>query len=151
MSSNPPPVLTEQERQEAIAECMREIIHLQQHIVDCERNKMPVTRAATMLNVQRMALAGFTAEPLAMTEKHEISNMAATGLYLRAWPTDRARNQVEGYTVKLFTQLPVSLIPAKVSCDGFNPKELEGARGLGQCEGWNSSIDEMKRLCGVSE
>ena len=41
-------------------------------------------------------------EPVAYTEKHEISNMHATGLYLRAWPTDRARNAVEGYTIPLY-------------------------------------------------
>lgn len=41
-------------------------------------------------------------EPVAYTEKHEISNMHATGLYLRAWPADRARNAVEGYTIPLY-------------------------------------------------
>ncbi|HCI4235697.1 TPA: DUF550 domain-containing protein [Klebsiella pneumoniae] len=50
----------------------------------------------------RMALAAMDSEPLAFTEKHEISNMHATGLYLRAWPTDRARNAVEGYTIPLY-------------------------------------------------
>lgn len=43
-----------------------------------------------------------TAPPVAFTEKHEISNMEATGLYLRAWPGDRARNEVEGYTIPLY-------------------------------------------------
>ena len=41
-------------------------------------------------------------EPVAYTEKHEISNMHATGLYLRAWPADRARNAVECYTIPLY-------------------------------------------------
>ncbi|SYT84049.1 Eaa1 [Klebsiella pneumoniae] len=50
----------------------------------------------------RMALAAMDSEPVAYTEKHEISNMHATGLYLRAWPADRARNAVEGYTIPLY-------------------------------------------------
>lgn len=45
-------------------------------------------------------------EPVAFTEKHEISNMHATGLYLRAWPADRARNAVEGYTIPLYRHAP---------------------------------------------
>ena len=50
-------------------------------------------------------------EPVAFTEKHEISNMHATGLYLRAWPADRARNAVEGYTIPLYTTpQPISLV-----------------------------------------
>lgn len=49
-----------------------------------------------------LALAAMDSEPVAYTEKHEISNMHATGLYLRAWPADRARNAVEGYTIPLY-------------------------------------------------
>ncbi|HFK9052840.1 TPA: DUF550 domain-containing protein [Escherichia coli] len=45
-------------------------------------------------------------EPVAFTEKNEISNMHATGLYLRAWPADRARNAVEGYTIPLYRHAP---------------------------------------------
>ncbi|HCA9692019.1 TPA: hypothetical protein MYK90_002343 [Klebsiella pneumoniae] len=47
-------------------------------------------------------MAAMDSEPVAFTEKHEISNMHATGLYLRAWPADRARNAVEGYTIPLY-------------------------------------------------
>lgn len=54
----------------------------------------------------RMALAAMDSEPVAYTEKHEISNMHATGLYLRAWPADRARNAVEGYTIPLYRHAP---------------------------------------------
>lgn len=58
-----------------------------------------------------MALAAMDSEPVAYTEKHEISNMHATGLYLRAWPADRARNAVEGYTIPLYTTpQPISLV-----------------------------------------
>ncbi len=48
------------------------------------------------------ALTAMDSEPVAYTEKHEISNMHATGLYLRAWPADRARNAVEGYSIPLY-------------------------------------------------
>jgi len=41
---------------------------------------------------------------------------------------------------------PALKLPDEVVCDGFNPKEAEEARGLGQCEGWNSCIAEVKRL-----
>lgn len=59
----------------------------------------------------RIALAAMDSEPVAYTEKHEISNMQATGLYLRAWPADRARNSVEGYTIPLYTTpQPISLV-----------------------------------------
>ncbi len=54
----------------------------------------------------RMALAAMDSEPVAFTEKHEISNMHATGLYLRAWPADRVRNAVEGYTIPLYRHAP---------------------------------------------
>ena len=54
----------------------------------------------------RIALAAMDSEPVAFTEKHEISNMHATGLYLRAWPADRARNAVEGYTIPLYRHAP---------------------------------------------
>ncbi|HBQ7277392.1 TPA: DUF551 domain-containing protein [Klebsiella pneumoniae] len=58
-----------------------------------------------------IALAAMDSEPVAYTEKHEISNMQATGLYLRAWPADRARNSVEGYTIPLYTTpQPISLV-----------------------------------------
>ncbi|MDJ0023620.1 hypothetical protein QM543_10020 [Pantoea eucrina] len=55
---------------------------------------------------EEIALAALTAKPLAATEKHEISNMHATGLYLRAWPLCRRLNQQEGYTVNLYTAPP---------------------------------------------
>lgn len=59
-----------------------------------------------VVDMARVALASLEAVPLAATEKHEISNMHFTGLYIRAWPTDRSRNAVEGYTVNLYTAPP---------------------------------------------
>lgn len=46
--------------------------------------------------------------------------------------------------------LPELKLPEKVSCDGFNPKEWDEARSLGQCEGWNACIYDFKRLNGVT-
>ncbi|UYK35098.1 hypothetical protein OCM00_24535 [Klebsiella pneumoniae] len=63
------------------------------------------------LQLAELALAAMDSEPVAFTEKHEISNMHTTGLYLRAWPADRARNAVEGYTIPLYTTpQPISLV-----------------------------------------
>lgn len=59
----------------------------------------------------QIALAVMDAKPIAFTEKHEISNMEATGLYLRAWPTDRPRNETEGYTIGLYTTPPAASVP----------------------------------------
>ncbi|HBY8806372.1 TPA: DUF550 domain-containing protein [Klebsiella pneumoniae] len=60
---------------------------------------LPAEEAEELASI---ALAAMDSEPVAYTEKHEISNMHATGLYLRAWPADRARNAVEGYTIPLY-------------------------------------------------
>lgn len=71
----------------------------------------PEPSASEERELARMALAAMDSEPVAFTEKHEISNMHATGLYLRAWPADRARNAVEGYTIPLYTTpQPISLV-----------------------------------------
>ncbi|CAB5622188.1 Uncharacterised protein [Klebsiella pneumoniae] len=60
-------------------------------------------------------LATMNSEPVAFTEKHEISNMHATGIYLRAWPADRARNAVEGYTIPLYLHAqPAPVVPQDV-------------------------------------
>nr|ELA1580856.1 DUF551 domain-containing protein [Klebsiella aerogenes] len=41
--------------------------------------------------------------------------MHATGLYLRAWPADRARNAVEGYTIPLYPHAqPAPVVPEDV-------------------------------------
>lgn len=48
---------------------------------------------------------------VAVTGEDEISNMQATGLYLRAWPTDRQRNEVEGYTIPLYAAPQLPAVP----------------------------------------
>ncbi|HBW3337262.1 TPA: DUF551 domain-containing protein [Klebsiella pneumoniae] len=91
--------------------------------------------------VARMALAAMDSEPVAFTEKHEILNMHATGLYLRAWPADRARNAVEGYTIPLYRHAQ----PAPVVPDAYVRDERGRMMLNGVCEpkigfgiGWNA-------------
>lgn len=48
---------------------------------------------------------------VAVTGEDEISNMQVTGLYLRAWPTCRQRNEVEGYTIPLYTSPQLPAVP----------------------------------------
>lgn len=79
-------------------------------------------------------------EPVAFTEKHEISNMQATGLYLRAWPADRAWNAVEGYTIPLYRHAQ----PAKgLELAGWQFKSVNGD--------WLGLIDEHGKNQAVRE
>ncbi len=63
-----------------------------------------------MVALMETALASLTTEPLASTEKHEISNMRATGLYLRAWPVGREENERDGFNIHLYTAPPAQLL-----------------------------------------
>lgn len=91
----------------------------------------------------RIALAAMDSEPVAYTEKHEISNMHATGIYLRAWPADRARNAVEGYTIPLYLHAqPAPVVPKSISVrQAISALERAGAvTTIGQAYkmGWNA-------------
>lgn len=104
------PVLSEQEREEQVQYCCARESSLLAQIESYKQFDGVDSIDAILqkdLISQQIALAALTAKPVAFTEKHEISNMHATGLYLRAWPTDRARNEVEGYTVGVYTMPPV--------------------------------------------
>ncbi len=88
-------------------------------------------------------LATMNSEPVAFTEKHEISNMHATGIYLRAWPADRARNAVEGYTIPLYLHAqPAPVVPKSISVrQAISALESAGAvTTIGQAYkmGWNA-------------
>lgn len=95
----------------------------------------------------RIALAAMDSEPVAYTEKHEISNMHATGLYLRAWPADRARNAVEGYTIPLYLHAQLGVPDGLVKAVEFyeqvkreNPPVETGA--------WKDAVDwVLKEAC----
>ncbi|HCA7583158.1 TPA: DUF551 domain-containing protein [Klebsiella pneumoniae] len=89
-------------------------------------------------------LATMNSEPVAFTEKHEISNMHATGIYLRAWPADRARNAVEGYTIPLYLHAqPAPVVPQdvlealqKVARIRLDMNDFDGdRRGIADCLG----------------
>ncbi|EHE2701386.1 TPA: hypothetical protein RHY09_001169 [Escherichia coli] len=55
------------------------------------------------------AIAAFGAEPVAYTEKCEITNMQATGLYLRGFPDNS-----QGRDVALYTAPPAPCICANI-------------------------------------
>lgn len=76
-------------------------------------------------------------EPVAFTERHEISNMRATGLYIRAWPADRERNAVEGYTIPLYAAASAAVLPPR--------RELEETLSEFDLD-WNAHHDEAKAL-----
>lgn len=89
-------------------------------------------------------LATMNSELVAFTEKHEISNMHATGIYLRAWPADRARNAVEGYTIPLYLHAqPAPVVPQdvlealqKVARIRLDMNDFDGdRRGIADCLG----------------
>ncbi|HBX6902588.1 TPA: DUF550 domain-containing protein [Klebsiella pneumoniae] len=69
-------------------------------------DELSAAKAIRALAVELQERRKADSEPVAFTEKHEISNMHATGLYLRAWRADRARNAVEGYTIPLYRHAP---------------------------------------------
>lgn len=76
-----------------------------------------INQGSEFAMLARMALSAMDGEPVAYTEKHEISNMHATGLYLRAWPADRARNAVEGYTIPLYRHAQPAPDREQVRCE----------------------------------
>ncbi|HBZ3404354.1 TPA: DUF551 domain-containing protein [Klebsiella pneumoniae] len=87
-----------------------------------------------------MALAAMDSEPVAYTEKHEISNMHATGLYLRAWPADRARNAVEGYTIPLYrhAQLAPVVPEEKPIPNTLSMYAVDAVAAIAEVKGWNA-------------
>ncbi|EIG6597877.1 hypothetical protein LF945_001868 [Salmonella enterica] len=59
------------------------------------------------------AIASFDAEPVAWTEKCEITNMQATGLYLRGFPDNS-----QGRDIALYTAPPAPKVDQKQCCHG---------------------------------
>lgn len=62
--------------------------------------------ASLFAEVTRMALASITAEPVAYTEKCEITNMQATGLYLRGFPNNSQGRDIALYIAQLAPVVP---------------------------------------------
>ncbi|MDM3428836.1 MULTISPECIES: hypothetical protein [Citrobacter] len=61
---------------------------------------------ADAVKVIDVAIAAFGAEPVAWTEKCEITNMQATGLYLRGFPDNS-----QGRDIALYTAPPAPVVP----------------------------------------
>ncbi|UAN64251.1 hypothetical protein [Serratia sp. JSRIV006] len=106
----------------------------------CTQDDESASMAAELLAVRE-------AKPLGFTHRSEISNMQATGLYLRAWPVDRRLNEQEGYTIPLYTAPAAPAVPDAITVD--NAPEifeiaaqverigLSGAYGA-YASGWNA-------------
>lgn len=86
-------------------------------------------------------------EPVAWTEKCEITNMQATGLYLRGFP-----NNSQGRDIPLYTIPPAPLVPCPFPCgwDNLNRLAIQDSafveRGLVEGE----TITEAHRQAAVS-
>lgn len=79
-------------------------------------------------------------KPVAFTEAHEISNMRATGLYLRAWPADRERNEAEGYTIPLYAAPQVTSVPEEAT-----PESIEILASIRPPHGVAFQLDGYER------
>ncbi|MBJ8809864.1 hypothetical protein [Citrobacter koseri] len=74
-------------------------------------------------------LAGRKAEPVAWTEKCEISNMQATGLYLRGFPDNS-----QGRDIALYTAPPAPVVPDEMAIsDDMNLYQKSFAKGHNAC------------------
>lgn len=93
--------------QALISDCQRDIEEIQYEISTYGDES---GRRASKLKRQQVALAALMAAPLASTEKHGISNMQATGMYMRAWPVDREENERDGFNIHLYTTPPAQLL-----------------------------------------
>ncbi|WP_324030130.1 hypothetical protein GC087_07170 [Pantoea sp. JZ2] len=105
-----------------------------------------------MVELMETALAALTAKPgLFEWRFKQTDTPASNWLTLPMEKLDRSK-AVFGDLVEYrfwFESPPAQLLrpvelPGKVSCEGFNLKEVDEARGKGQCEGFNSAIDACR-------
>lgn len=109
---------------------IEELEAAQQRIAELERNqelnlkiKQAMVERFTRTEAELARRDAAAGEPVAFTHESEISNMRATGLYIRGFPADRRLNAEEGYTVALFTSAQASALPWKVeSCSNCGSK-----------------------------
>ncbi|RTY58763.1 hypothetical protein EKL29_07990 [Pantoea sp. YU22] len=99
------------------------------------------------LQVMKIALASLTAEP-----EYTRYDCGCCGFeVIDEWRDNdvcpKCNHKPLGKT-ELYTAPPAPALrlPDAVSCDGFNEKEPDEARNLGQCEGWNAYRAEAVRL-----
>lgn len=78
------------------------------------------------------AIASFDAKPVAWTEKSEITNMQATGLYLRGFPDNSQRRDIALYTIQ-----PAPKVDQKQCCHGA----LDNEDGVITCRSCSKEWD----------
>lgn len=113
---------------------------LQQEIADMEaaRDEIPFgldEEDSNTLAALRIALASLEAEAVAYTEKCEITNMQATGLYLRGFPDGS-----HGRDIALYTAPPAPVVPDAYIRDDRGRMILNGESEprIGYGAGWNA-------------
>ncbi|MGC6555841.1 hypothetical protein [Escherichia coli] len=75
------------------------------------------------------AIAAFDAEPVAWTERCEITNMQATGLYLRGF-----HDNSQGRDIALYTAPPAPVVPDEMAIsDDMNLYQKSFAQGHNAC------------------
>ena len=85
------------------------------------------------------AIAAFDAEPVAWTEKCEITNMQATGLYLRGFPDNS-----QGRDVALYTAQPAPVVPdEKPMPEASKMHAIDAVAAIAKVRGWNACRDAM--------
>ena len=88
---------------------------------------------ADAVKVIDSAIAAFGAEPVAWTEKCEITNMHATGLYLRGFPDNS-----HGRDIALYTAPPAPVVPEEISMSSLLPVMSDRLEAVGYVNGWNA-------------
>ena len=146
--------ITEQRRQELIADREYEIRHLKEHIDRLSRHHVnfDLSKYESQLERQQIALASLTAAP----EVSEIESVhpenGNTIIYLRRGglknisPEDIAEYEMIE-TEKFYTTPPVPVIKLPDEIEGIEHSEY----GAGKKDGWNLCLDEIKRRNGLGE
>ncbi|UGC97748.1 hypothetical protein PQD17_gp35 [Pantoea phage PdC23] len=90
----------------------------------------------------QITLAALTAEPEVWIKPDSLGFPRLAGIDAVTIP------YVPEYPIPLYTAppAPVLRLPGEVSCEGLDPQEADEARNLGQCEGWNQCLSEIKSL-----
>lgn len=96
-----------------------------------------------LVSSARIALASLTAEPVAscMVENGQMCMDGFGECFGENVPLLPDGN----HDLFAAPPAPALRLPGRVSCDGFNEKEPDEARNLGQCEGWNAYQAEALR------
>ncbi|ELY5952365.1 hypothetical protein [Cronobacter sakazakii] len=101
----------------------------------------------TELQIARVALAALReqAEPVAWTEKCEITNMQATGLYLRGFP-----DSSQGRDIPLYTAPPAPVVPDELVSELLDIAK-RAAEEADECANAEFSDNSMKHAREIAE